>query len=187
VVLALMLVMLLSSCSLLPQIHDPGDDAIVQTGQELRHIVDAVNSHDSAALEKLFSPRAREDATNLAAGLKYFLSVFPSGLKGNSQSGSGCSGSGNESYPTYWWESSCNYIVKVGETEYDVYLVDVTIDTAHPDAVGIYALGAEPDAANLKTANGAPDPLGLWGSQFGLSGAGLATGTPGVYMGRLTP
>ena len=78
---ALVCVTLLSSCALLP-FGPPGtitDDSKQQSDVEMQHIADAVKNHDAAALKRLFSRTAREKATDLDRGLKYFLSIFPSG------------------------------------------------------------------------------------------------------------
>ena len=80
-VVALVIVGLLSSCSFLPQLPPvPGDDNPEQESSvEMQHIADGVKDHDAAALKKLFSRTARENAIDLDGGLKYFLSFFPSG------------------------------------------------------------------------------------------------------------
>jgi hypothetical protein len=55
------------------------DDSSKQADVEMQRIADAVKDHDAGALRKLFSTAASENATRFDSGLKYFLSVFPTG------------------------------------------------------------------------------------------------------------
>jgi hypothetical protein len=182
VVVALVCAALLSSCSLLPDIPTPGND---DTGQKadvvMQHIADAVKHHDVAALKNVFSPGARAKATDLDSGLKYFLSFFPSGRVTWEVGGAGPGGTGI-SAGGYSWESFADYKVFADGKTYDLYFADVTTDTAHPDFLGVYALGIEPYSTMRRTASGAPKPFDLWASQFDLSDENVLTGTPGVYI-----
>ena len=180
-VVALVCVAMLSSCSLLPDIPGPGDDAPAQKDDvAMQHIADAVKDHDAAALKNVFSPRAREKATNLDAGLKYFLSVFPSGKMTWKVEDAGPSGAGGNEILSHTWESFANYEVSANGKKYDLYFADFTTDTAHPDYLGIYALGVAPYSADPLTASGAKKPFILWASQFHT--AIIGSGTPGVYV-----
>jgi hypothetical protein len=142
----------------------------------MQKIADAVKHHDPTALKKLFSPAAREKATDLDSELASFLSVFPSGMKswtdpdgGQPAAQSTENGFAEELYATYK--------VSANGTEYDLYFADVTSDTAHPDEVGIIAIGATPWS---KERSGARTPFDAWVGQSWTSTIG--SGTPGVYV-----
>ena len=181
---ALVCAVLLSSCSLLPDIPTPGGN---DTGQKddvvMQHIADAVKNHDAAALKKLFSPRARENATDLDSGLKYFLSVFPSGRMTWKVEDGGPGGAGANDFLKHTWESFAFYEVSANGKKYDLYFADVITDTAHPDYLGIYALGVGPYNAHPATAPTAASTAFLvWANSHNLGDDDLFTGTPGVYV-----
>jgi hypothetical protein len=180
-VAALACVALLSSCSLLPDIPSPGDD---DTGQKddvvMQHIADAVKHRDVAALEKVYSPAARNATPDLDSQLKYFLSFFPSGKVTWEVGGPGPGGTGLNDLPNFSWESFADYKVFSGGKTYDLYFANVTTDTPHPDYLGVYALGIVPYTTNPDTAIGAPKPFVLWAGQFTIKNH-IPTGTPGVY------
>jgi hypothetical protein len=179
---ALMCVGMLSSCSLLPP-RPPSslyDDSKQQSDVEMHRIADAVKDHDAAALKKLFSARAREKATNLDSGLKYFLSVFPSGRMTWESEGTGSGGI--DEFPKETVELFAYYKVSVEGKEYDLYFADFTANTAaDPDNVGIFALGVTPYTAHIRNASGALKPFYLWSGSF-QNGKPSDPGTPGVYV-----
>jgi hypothetical protein len=178
--MALGCVGLLSACSLLSHVPTPGlDDSEQVTAVQMRHISDAVKSHDPSALKRLFSPRAREDATDLDSGLKYFLSVLPAGeMTWKSQ---GTSGVGRTENFQETEELFGHYRVVISGKKFELSFADVSIDTAHPDTVGIYALGVVPASEDGYTASGDRKPFDLWWDQFGFKN-GKAIGRPGVYV-----
>jgi hypothetical protein len=177
VAVALACVGLLSSCSLLPP--SPADDDSKQRSDvEMQQIADAVKNHDAAGLKKVFSSRARQKATDLDKGLAYFLSVFPSGKM--TWVSEGTAGAGDNEWPKETEELYANYEVFANGKKYDLYFADFTVDTAHPDYVGFYALGVAPHTTDPYTASGAKKPFDAWASQFHT--ATLASGEPGVYI-----
>jgi hypothetical protein len=140
---------LLSSCSLLSEL--PGgiiDDNDQKADVQMQHIADAAKNYDVAALEKIFSPAARNATPDLDSQLKYFLSIFPSATAKWIEPDGGCGGSGDNDpdHSAYSWVASCDYTATVGGKKYDVHFDDVTEDTGYPDFVGIYALGVVPSA-----------------------------------------
>lgn len=181
-VAALACVALLSACSLLPHIPSPGyDDDGQKDDVVLQHIADAVKHHDVAALKTLFSRGARAEASDLDAGLKYFLSFFPSGRMTWEVGGAGPGGTGGTT-DGYSWESFADYKVFADGKTYELYFANVTTYTARPDFVGIYALGIVPYSTNPYTASGAPKAFNLWASQFDLNDENVLTGMPSVYV-----
>ena len=178
---ALVCVALLSSCSLLP-LGQGGTyfDSTKQAGAQMQRIADAVKNHDAAALKKLFSKTAREKATDLDSGLKYFLSVFPSGRMTWESEGTG-SGGINE-FPKETKELFAYYKVSVQGKKFDLYFADFTVNTAvDPDNVGIYALGVTPYTAHTRYPSGALKPFYKWSGSF-QNGKPSDPGTPGVYV-----
>lgn len=181
-VVALVCVGLLSSCTLLRLPPSPlDDDSKQQTDVQVQRIVDAVRHHDAAALKKLFSSRARDEATGLDRGLSYFLSAFPSGaVTWKSQ---GISSSSENESLTRVIELYGNYEVLAGGKKFDLYFAYFSVNDFDPDNTGIYALGITPHPASPTTASGAKQPFDVWASQFGISDKDhTATGDPGVYI-----
>jgi hypothetical protein len=169
---ALTCVVLLSSCSLLPKVpSNPGDNDPDQVANaEMQRIADAVKQHDRTALTKLFSPSARDKATDLDGGLKYFLSFFPSGRmswKLMSLSAQASHDFSKESAEVY-----ATYKVAAEGKNYTLYLADVSTDNGHAEVDGIYSLGIATYTANPETASGKLKPLFAW----------EGTGDPGVYV-----
>jgi hypothetical protein len=178
---ALACVALLSGCSLLSDFPSPSNDDTDQKDDVvMQHIADAVKHHDVAALEKVFSPAARARAADLDSGLKYFLSFFPSGRMTWDVGGAGAGGGGLDEAPNFSWLASADYKVYSGAKTYDLYFANVTLDTPHPKYLGVYALGIVPYTTDPSAASGAPKPLYLWASQFGMPSY-TPTGVPGVY------
>ena len=182
-VAVLLCVGLLSACSLLPKLPPSplNDDSKQQADVEMQRIADAVKNHDAAALKKLFSKTAREKATDLDSGLKYFLSVFPSGRMTWKSEGPPATGGLNE-YPKETVELYAFYKVSANGKTYDLYFADFTVNTAvDPDNVGLYALGVAPYTTDPLTASGTPKPFYVWSGSF-QNGKPSDPGTPGVYV-----
>jgi hypothetical protein len=180
-VVALMCVGLLSSCSVLPLPTGSFRDTDEQkAAAQMQHIADAVKDHDAAALKKLFSPRARKDATDLDGGLTFFLSAFPSGPVTWTTEGTG--NSGEDDLLKHATELFGNYKVSANGKKYDLYFAYFPVNEFHPDEVGIYALGVQPYDADPYTASGTKKPFWAWASQFDIGHNHTATGDPGVYI-----
>ncbi len=184
VVVAVVLIGLLSSCSLLPAPFGQSRDPDIHAAEtEAHRIAEAVKDQDATALKKVFSPRARENTTNLDAGVRYFLSVFPSGWtswKGISPASETDTWGHKEATAV-----SATYKVSANGRKYNVFFFDLRTNDFHPDSVGIWALGAAPWTSDPDTASGAKKPFYVWGGQFGIDETTRApVGNPGVYMPR---
>jgi hypothetical protein len=181
-VVALSCVGLLSSCAFLPDpVGASLDNEDQQVNVEMQHIADAVKHHDAAALTKLFSQTAREKATDLDAGLKYFLSVFPSGRVTWTSLGNG--GTGDDEDGKQTTVVFAFYKVPANGKTYEVYFADYTVNQVDdPHNVGIYALGVALYNPHPSTApTPASNAFYKWTSQFEIVDH-KATGTPGVYI-----
>jgi hypothetical protein len=179
-VAALVCVGALSACSLLPS--RPGsvkDDERIASGQ-MQHIADAVKDHDAAALKEMFSPRAREKATDLDGGLTYFLSAFPSGPVTWKTEGTG--DVGENVFTKRATELFGNYVVSSNGKKYSLHFAYFSVNDFHPNEVGLYALGVEPYDAEPRTASGAKKPFWVWASQFDIGDNHTSVGDPGVYV-----
>jgi len=183
--LALVCVALLSACSLLPLgrggLHV--DDSNQQADAVMQRIAVAVKNHDAAALKKLFSTTAREKATDLDGGLKYFLSVFPSGLKSLGEPDGGPGGTGDDENGKQTTVLFANYKVSANGKNYQLYFADYTVNQVDdPHNVGLYALGVAPyNAHPFTNPTAASRAFYAWARQFGIDNH-TATGTPGVYI-----
>jgi len=146
----------------------------------MKLIADAAQNHDAAALKKLFSPRARQKATDLDSGLKYFLSAYPSGHFTWQTSGNGLYGV-NE----FFRQATVlygNYEASVDGKKYELFFAYFPVNDFHPDTVGLYALAVVPSADSGYTASGDRKPYNLWARQFSIGKTDNATGNPGVYV-----
>jgi hypothetical protein len=145
-VLALVTAVLLSACALVPSV-DP-DTLYVNTDQKandrMQQIVDAVNSHDAAALKAMFSPRALEQATDIDEGLDYLFSLFANGgLTSNWQ----IKPAAERQYKNGKLTEVLlvEYNMSADGHVYSLFFADFTVnDVIDPDNVGLYALGVTP-------------------------------------------
>jgi hypothetical protein len=179
-VVSLVCIGALSACSLLPS--PPGsikDDERVASGQ-MHRIADAAKDHNTAALKKMFSPYAREKATDLDGGLTYFLSAFPSGRVTWKTTIPGDVGT-NE-FTKQATELFGNYVVSANGKKYSVHFAYVSANDFHPNEVGLYALGVVPYEADGYTAAGEKKPFWVWASQFDIGDNNSVIGDPGVYV-----
>ena len=181
VLMAFVCIPLLSACSLLPSIPVGSPfDSVENPEAVMKQIAAAVKHHDAAALKKLFSARARENASDLDSGLKYFLSFFPSGKM--TWKPDGFSDGEDGAYGKKTIEMNADYEVSSGGKKYEIYFADFPINQVDdPKNVGIYALGVEPYSFDRGTADGGTKPFFVWAGSFQLDN-GEATGSPGVYM-----
>jgi hypothetical protein len=170
-----------------PGVYRPGaPGSIIQvTGPaptaEMQHIADAVKGRDAAALTKLFSPRARDTAPDLDSGLKYFLSVFPSGqMTWKSEGDPRCVFTGG--YKTAFVEMCPTYRVYANGHEYALYFFEYTVDRPDTESVGLYALGVAPYAANPGTKAAPPLQFSAWVKSLTPNSDGKITGPAGVYV-----
>jgi hypothetical protein len=180
-VTALICAVLLSSCSLLPKAPTPagGDDPNQTSNAVMQRIARAVKGRDASALKKLFSPAARENATDLDGGVKYFLSYFPSGqMTWRLES---VASDGVNDYPHVTEGVYPTYEVSADGKKYDLFFTDFPSNAVDPDNVGIYALGVTPHSSNPFNASGGLKPFYAWSRAYH-NGNYKDPGTAGVYV-----
>ena len=197
-VVALVCVVLLSSCALVPfgppdasETPEPSESAdalYVDPGQKMtdrmQQIVAAVNDHDAPALKAMFSTPALERAPDIDAGLDYLLSLFPDGgLTSN------------------WWVGPAaerqykdekltelllvEYNVSAGGQDYSLFFADFTVnEVIDPNNVGLYALGITPwpeDHHSWIVESPSREPFFIWAESIHADGSD-ENGYPGVYV-----
>lgn len=170
---------LLSSCSLLP--FGPNDNQ--RADAEMQLIADAVKHHDAAALKKLFSPRARENAIGLDGELTYFLSLFPSGLTSLGEPAGGPGGAGENVYANDTEALYGNYKVSANGKYYDLHFVYYWVNQVDdPHNVGLFALGVAPyNAESYSKPTTDSNAFTTWARSFGFD-FGITHGSPGIYV-----
>jgi hypothetical protein len=175
--LALVCVVALSSCSLLPPgPHGvPFPDSDQKSDAQMDKIIAAVNKHDAAALKAMFSKRALEKAVDLDKRLDYFLSFFPNGgmtWKRDASASEGDESSGTELLKSY-------YKVSAGGVDYSLFFADFTLNKIDPDNVGLHALGVAAWADDRRS--GPSEPFFSWAASMTIDESD-ADGYPGVYV-----
>jgi hypothetical protein len=170
VVVALVCVVVLSSCALLPGHLFETDEH--RAAAQMKVIAAAINSHDAAALKALFSPRAVQQATDLDARLNTLLATFPNGLTWGLDSVPFSSDNQTDVFDVY---------VKVSADgkDYRFFFADYTRDVTHPDNVGIYALGITPWYEGFPV--GPAQSFDTWAGAMNVVVS--KDGYPGVYAG----
>ena len=176
VVVALVSVVVLSSCAFLP--FGVGGVENQRGDARMKQIANAVNSHDAAALKALFSVRAREQAVDLDKRLDYFLSFFPNGGLTWERDSVGSSGDydgrGNDTELL-----DARYKVSAGGNDYWFVFKDFPVNAIDPENVGLYGLGVAPWSDNPLT--GPERPLFVWAGSIQLDGPGK-NGYPGIFV-----
>ena len=172
---ALVCVVVLSSCSLLsPFINEEG-----KLDARMEQIAAAINSDDAAALKAMFSKRALEDATDIDAGLDYFLSLFRNGV--DSWERTGFSSTGENDFVKWTRLLSAGYKVSADGKDYYLSLIVFTVnDNLDPENVGVYGLGVVPWSDDVFT--GPTESMGHWGAAIELDTSD-PDGYPGIYVG----
>jgi hypothetical protein len=159
-------------------IHDVGMTPAV----EMQHIANAVKNHDATELKKLFSPQARATATNLDAGLKYFLSVLPTGPITWKPEGGDPQCYESNGYTTASVANCSFYTVTANGKPYDLYFADFVVNQPDTGIIGIYALGVARDTAGSGVTSAPPKPFTAWANSHKPYPKGKISGPVGVYV-----
>ena len=158
-----------------PGVFMPADSQL--SHDRMAQIVDALNSHDAAALKGMFTEYAvAEHSTDIDKGLDYLLSLFPDGdiVWQEGQGGSIVDTRVDGAKRTVLLPTF--YTVSSGGVDYRLFFADFLENTIDPDNVGIYAIGAVPAA---EATNYVPEAdLYPWAGSFDLD----ATGHPGIFV-----
>jgi hypothetical protein len=144
----------------------------------MRQIADALESHDAAALEGLFSTHARDRATDLDGAMDYLFSLF---------STDDITWTVHKIVPYNQAESGkktefvkATYRVSAGDEDYRLFFSDFTVnDLVNPDNVGLYALGVVPWTED--PVYGCVDPFFDWACSMSLDGS-TEDGYAGIFV-----
>jgi hypothetical protein len=153
-----------------------GDDGSLSRDR-MAEIVDALNAHDSVALEGMFTKYARtEHSVELDEGITYLLSQFPIGdIVWFDEGG------GSVVYERIDGDEkailrSTFFVMSSDGVDYRFFFADFTHNTIDPDNVGIYAMGAVPVAGALDEV---PEAfIYPWAGSFDVE----ASNPPGIYI-----
>ena len=165
-VVALLSVVVLSSCALLPFGHAGGiyDDSFKRADAQMEKIAAALNDQDAAALKSMFSPVALAKATDIDTRLDYLLSFFPNGgvtWVREPGSGEGTPAQGTELLKEY-------YKVSADGVDYSLFFAFFTVNEADPDNVGLIALGVS--AWSDDRGSGPSAPFYSWAGTMTIDG-----------------
>jgi uncharacterized protein (DUF2249 family) len=154
----------------------------VASGPELSRdrmarIIEAINDHDSARLENMFTTYARDGfAREIESGIDDLFTLFPRGdlTWVESDGASALCERFDDSMKTVLLPTA--YTVSSDGEDYRLYFADFTENTIDPDNVGLYALGAVP-AREYRM-----DVPEAYLSQWACSFDTTATFDPGAYV-----
>lgn len=177
VLVALLCVVVLSSCSLLsfgPQ-GSFYDDSIARADAQMEKITAALNDHHAAALKAMFSPVALEKATDIDARLDYVLSFFPNGgvtWEREPGAAEGTLAYGTELLKEY-------YKVSANGVDYSLFFALFTVNEMEPDNVGLYGLGVAEWSHDR--GHGPSTPFFGWAAAMTIDGS-KESAYPGVFF-----
>jgi hypothetical protein len=176
---ALVCVVVLSSCSLVPFGHGSGvfDGDLAKADARMKQIGAAINSHDAAALKAVFSKRAIEKAIALDARLDQLLSMFPDGVTWERSSINAKGGIDGQKKTLIM---QAHFLVSAGGKDYLLFFADFTENEIDPDNVGVYGLGVTPDTGNQDA--GTEEPFYWWTGAIQYDESD-PDGYPGVFVG----
>jgi hypothetical protein len=176
---ALVCVVVLSSCALVPFGHAGGvfDDSMSRADAQMARIGAAINSHDAAALKAIFSKRALEKATDLDARLDHLLSMFPDGVTWERDTVNSKGGIDGQKKTVM---VQGYYKVSAGGKDYLLFFADFTVNEIDPDNVGVYGLGVTPFTDNRDA--GTEEPFLWWNGAIEYDESD-PDGYPGVFVG----
>jgi hypothetical protein len=178
VAVALVCVLALSSCELVP--FGLGLSSDNRRGNaRMEQIAAAVNNHDAAALKALFSPLALKNAPTIDDDLADFLSLFPNG--GLTWKRGGVLREGRFSLGETTELLKAYYTASADGKDYDLFFADFTLNQYfNPGNVGIYGLGIMPLTEDYEVG-----PAELFYHWAGAIQPDLSDedGYPGVYVG----
>jgi hypothetical protein len=180
VLVALAVVVLLPSCSLIPGSLFGKSDTVVSNERAVE-IVDAINARDAATLKSMFTKYARtEFSAEIDDGLEYLLSLFPDGdvvLVPDTTTFPSVGESVHKGKKAKLVGKP--YLVRSGGNDYSLYFDEFQVNTIDPDNVGIYRMGAflrtDSDDSSLELA------FHSWAGSLDVDAP--AGGPPGVFVG----
>lgn len=138
--ISMMCVLFLSSCiiggSRTDMLDNMNDEETADA--RLEQVLEAINNEDKDALKSMFSQTALEEAEDFDGSMEYLFSFFQGEVI--SWESHGLSGSERFHDGERTKRLHVYYNVNTDQKEYIMYFVQWTVDTEHPENVGIYAL-----------------------------------------------
>lgn len=173
---------LLTSCALLPG-GPPGrtSNDHQQADARMEEIADAINDHDAAALKRMFSPYALEQAVDIDDRLEDLLSPFAGGGITWERSAVGAKGLIDEGKETELLLAY--YTVTADGNDYTLFFADFTVNEAvNPRNTGVYAMGVIPSTG--KPPFGPESLFSAWAGAMSVDGKDerWRLAYPGVYV-----
>lgn len=134
-------ILLISSCSLggsrTEMLNRDSDDK--KADARLEQVIEAIKNKDKAALKSMFSKQTLDEADNIDRSIDYIFELFQGEVKSKERKpGLIVDESNNYGHKTR--EVKSFYNVDTDKQKYLFFLLEYTVDTDHPDNVGLYTL-----------------------------------------------
>jgi len=133
----LFIIFFLNSCTLGGRTMIYSDDDI-KADFRLEQILEAIANEDRNAIKAMFSENALYEANDIESGIDYLFSL----IEGNIESWDRIGGSVDESndHGKKTVKSKYRYNVYTDTEQYLFSILEFTIDTNHPENIGVYSL-----------------------------------------------
>jgi hypothetical protein len=138
ILLTLVNVFLLSSCSSGGHRFIIFDDSEKKVDARMEDILDALKNGDKDALKEMFSKKALSDADDIEGQLDYLFNFFQGSVESWERTGFSSDESIDHGEKSTMLRSF--FSVKTDKDEYKFFLIDYPIDTINPDNEGMYTL-----------------------------------------------
>lgn len=140
ILLFLINILLLSSCSLggsrEEMLNRDNDDK--KADARLEQVIEAIKNKDKDVLKSMFSKQALDETDDFDGSMDYLFDFFQGEVDSWKSNGSIVSETNNYGHKTK--EVKSFYNVDTDKQEYLFFLLEYTVDTDHPDNVGLYTL-----------------------------------------------
>jgi len=140
----IMIILSLTSCiggSRVAMLNKAGDSGKAEA--RLEQIIDAINSKDRDAIMAIFSEKALSESEDIDGGIDYLFSLFEDEI----DSWERLAGQVSENNDHGRRDKRSIYVFAVysGEKAYRVAICEDTVDTEHPENIGVYYITATND------------------------------------------
>jgi len=133
-------ILLLSSCSLggsrTEMLNKDSDDK--KADARLEQVIEVIKNKDKDVLESMFSKQALDEADDFEGGMDYLFELLQGDVTSWERDGQIVDETNEYGHRTK--EVKSFYIVETDKQKYLFFLLEYTVNTDHPDNVGLYAL-----------------------------------------------